>query len=199
VQSISNTPFTNNTIIPEDLSEYVVDGIVPGYEDIRLSEYINSIAKYVDGSWLLYYPPTETYIKVADEFDSHHDEKVYSFDGNEWIDVQQFTIPISIHAKIRIARTANMSYTALVNTIKDSLIEHFTPKMGMDRPLDRSEIIQIIREVDYVTYCELVTPELNIRFNYDIKDLTQKQLLDYTPQYVGFTEDSIDIEIISSE
>jgi len=211
IQSRYETPFNNTAPAGFEGSSssggseitvganYIVNGPVPGYEDTDLTEYINYIAEYKeDGGWLLHPPDVETYIQLQDEYDTQHDKGILAYTGRDWIDVQSFTIPVEVHAKIRIASNANTSYSGLTQLIKERLIEHFTPKMGMNRPLDRSEIIKVIREIDYVTFCDLMTPEINIRFNYEIKDLTQKQLLDYTPQYVGFTEDSINIEILSS-
>jgi len=180
-------------------TKFIVNGPVPGYEDIDLTTYINHIAELkADGGWLIHVPENEDYIRVEDEYDSQHDQKIYAFSGARWVDVQIFTIPIDISAKIRVSSNANVSYSGLVQEIKELLIEKFTPKMGMNRPLDRSEIIKVIRDVDYVTFCDLLTPEINIRFDYDIEDLSQKQLLDYTPQYVGFSEGSIDIEILGT-
>jgi len=200
VNSLKETPFSSIMVDPPEPGTYfIVNGVVPGYESYNISSYINYIAEYNENhEWVLHKPEFETYIKVMDEFDTQHDESIYAYDGTNWINVQKFTIPLKIHAKIRISNNSAISDQGLINNVKEKLIEIFDRKMGMNQPIDRSEIIQTIRSVEFVNYCELVEPEINIRFRYDIKDLTQKQLLDYTPQYVGFIQDSIDIDIIST-
>jgi hypothetical protein len=91
--------------------------------------------------------------------------------------------------------------------VKEDLVNHFSPYMGVHKNLDRSEIVTVVRQVPGVIFCEVRKPEVDIRFEYDIKDLTQAQIIDYTPQYVGFVsnnrnysadvqDDGIQIEIV---
>jgi len=199
------TPFANtspegfNSSSSPDIetgSMYIVNGPVPGYEDYDLTSYINYIAvKRSDGGWRLIQPARDTYVRVLDEYDIEHDNNVLAFDGKDWIDVQKFTIPLEIRARIRVSPDASTSYQAIITKIKETLIEYFTPKFGMNQNLDRSEITSVIRSVQFVTYCDLLSPEIDIRFNYELSDLSQKQLLNYTPQYVGFIENSISIDV----
>ena len=37
---------------------------------------------------------------------------------------------------------------------------------------------------------------LSGQFNYDLKHFTQQELLDYTPEYIYFTEDNIIIRLL---
>lgn len=178
--------------------KYIVNETIPGY-DGDVKDYINYIAEYTElGNWRLIQPIRDMYVLIEDEFDSMEDKKVLAFTGKEWIDVQKFGIPITIKARIRIASNANASTDAIMNNVKDALLNYFLPKFAMNMNLDRSEITSIIRAVDWVEYCDLIEPEIDIRFNYELIDLSQKQLLDYTPQYVGFVEDSIQIEVVQS-
>jgi hypothetical protein len=101
-----------------------------------------------------------------------------------------------------------MSSATLKSNVRYALVDHFSPYMGIHKQLDRSEIVTVVRQVPGVIYCEVRKPSVDLRFDYDIKDLTQVQLLDYTPQYIGFIsgknmyssgpqDDGIQIEIVS--
>jgi hypothetical protein len=183
---------------------FIVNGNVPGYENSQSSLTINYIAQLYSGIgpnntdiWYLTKPTRGMYIKVIDELDSYGDSKIIVFDGTNWIDAQNFKIPIEIELSIETDPTVTISQSTLKQNITDTLIEHFSPYMGVQKELDRSEILQVVKGVKGVKYAEVISPAIDIRFNYDIsKDLTQAQLLNYTPQYCGFTSDSISIEII---
>ena len=177
-------------------SKYIINAIDPT-STINLPEYINCIAERTAiGTWSIITPTRDTYAKINDEFDSLDDNIILAYTDKEWIDVQKFNIPIEIYAKVRVDSKAKASNEAIIQQIKMALLEHFIPLFGMDKTLDRSEIISTIRSVSDVVFCDLITPEIDIRYNYDINKLTQKQLLNYTPQYVGFTEDSVEIDIL---
>lgn len=181
------------------ITRFIVNSVVPGYETNQLSSYINYIAEYFPGSpgiWHLIPPSRGMYVKVLDELDSGGEKTILAYTGNEWKDVQSFQIPLIISAKVEINSKSTMSSEKIIENIKTNLIDYFTPKMGIQKNLDRSEILTIIRNTTSVNYAELIEPEIDIRFNYDIKDLTQEQLIDYTPQYVGFNEQTIKIEVI---
>jgi hypothetical protein len=185
---------------------YIVNGDVPGYESMQASSYINSVAQLysgigVDNSniWYLTKPVRGTYAKIMDELDSVGDPKVVVFTGSDWIDVQSFSIPLNIKLSVVQDSAITLSQNTIKQNIKDALIQGFSPYMGTQKELDRSQILQVVRSVAGVKYCEIISPEINIQFKYDIsKDLTQTQLRNYVPQYVGFNEDSIDINITTS-
>jgi len=190
---------------------YIVNGTISNYEAAgkSFSSYVNYIAEYYeDAGWHLTKPKRGTYVLVEDELDFNGDQKVLVFDGDNWISVtENFKIPMTIDLKIEMDKDSTMSGDALKTLIKQQLIEHFSPFMGIHKNLDRSEIVTVVRQVPGVIYCEVRKPEIDIKFEYDIKDLTQEQLIDYTPQYVGFTannrnysseiqDDGIQIEIV---
>jgi len=191
-------------------SKYIVNGPVPNYEMAgkNLSSYINYIATYYENAgWYLTKPKRETYVRIEDELDSSGDQKIIVYDGHKWKDVQSFKIPLLIDLKIEIDPNTTTNGDELKHIIKDELIDHFSPYMGVHKNLDRSEIVTVVRQIPGVQYCEVRKPEVDIKFNYDIQDLTQKELLDYTPQYIGMVamdrnhasdvqDDGIQIEIV---
>jgi hypothetical protein len=178
-------------------TKYIINVIDPNDLVINKSEYIGWIAERTElASWRLIEPYRDLYIKILDEYDDSGDNLVLAHTGKTWIDVQDFNIPLEIYAKIRANNSVSISNEGLISNVKTDLMEYFISKFGMDKTMDRSEITKVIREVDGVEYCDLIKPEIDIRYNFSLKDLTQKQLIDYTPQYVGFTENSIRIDII---
>jgi hypothetical protein len=222
VRSRFNTPFDQRkptTIIfkPEDLynplddiylsevSMFIINGpandtINPEFAPFNttpLPQYLNYIAKrFPEGSWHFIPPKRGQYVQVVDELDLNGREKILVYTGSEWKDVQEYQIPLQIYARIEIAKNSTTSSEKLIESVQTALISYFTPKMGIQKTLDRSEIIGVIRDVKDVVYCDLIEPETDIKYTYDIKDLTQEELIDYTPQYTGFNEQTIKIEVI---
>ena len=120
------------------------------------------------------------------------------------MDVQDFQIPLKLKLKVEMDPSAGISGNKLKDTIKETLVNTFSPYMGVQKSFDRSEILTVVRDIAGVQYAELLSPEIDINFKYAVssneqgffgKELTQEQLVDYTPQYVGFTEDTIEIDI----
>lgn len=150
-------------------------------------------ASAYNGVWYLRRPERGEYVKVLDELDVDGYPKLYFYDGNTWVDSESFKIPLTIKLKVEVDPRVTATSSQIADNIKYELIYHFNPLMGIQRPIDRSEIISVVRGVAGVRYCELLDPAIDIRFKYNIKDLMQKQLIDYTPQYIGFTEDNIEV------
>ena len=198
--SSSTAPSTS-----KDVERYIVNGEVPGYkEHYELSSYIDNIAELYKGAgqngediWYLIKPRRGMYVRVKDELDDFDDKKVVVFDGDVWKDAQDFQIPVQIKLQVEMDPVVTISDSELKTNIKTALINYFSPLMGTQQNLDRSEISGVVRGVPGVKYCEVLSPEVDIHFRYLLKDLTQKQLIDYTPQYIGFIEDSIEINILT--
>ncbi len=60
----------------------------------------------------------------------------------------------------------------------------------------RSEIIDVVQNIDGISHCSLRQPETSIFFNFKLKELTEDQLLAYGPEYIYFTEDSITVRVV---
>lgn len=220
IESRYHTPFATenppNIIFGEDIPDlpsssssgggvlpvirYIVNGQVPGYESKQLSSYIDHIAEWFggigdSGVWYLVPPRRGMYVRIKDELDSNGDLKVVVYDGDHWKDVQEYEIPLKIRARIDIDPRVTSTSDKIITDIKANLMNHFLQSMGIQKKMDRSEITAVIRETPGVIFCDLLEPEIDIRFDYELHDLTQLQLLDYTPQYVGFNEDTIELLI----
>ena len=174
---------------------YIVNGVIPE-EKRPLAEYIGWIAlrvptRIAEGQYTwtynLYEPSIGTYVRVKDELDDEGYYKTLVWTGKEWKDVLDYNIPLDIKLKVEVDDTVvSKTDEAISEEIIDTLTQYFSSKMGLQVNLDRSEIVRVCRSVEGVVYAELLEPAVDIRFNYDMKDLSQKQLLDFTPEYVGF-------------
>ena len=68
---------------------------------------------------------------------------------------------------------------------------------GQNIQLYRSEIIDVVQETSGVVHCRLVNPKSSIFFNFDVDNLTETELLEYGPEYVYFTEDTITVRVLA--
>lgn len=166
--------------------------IVNGNEDIGIDNLIEKrhyFAKVSYSKTLLFSEPLiDQIIYVKDE------NKKYIFTGKKWTE-PKFNIPLDVEAIIQKERSASISNEALIEKVKNQILEDFPH--GFDKDIDRSKLIRTIRSVDGVIYCELKKPEINLKFNYSTRDLSMKELFNYTPQIVAITYDSINIRVRS--
>ena len=118
----------------------------------------------------------------------------YIFGSGGWI-LPNYLIPLEISLDVFQTKEYTGSITLLANTIRETLVAAFEDRFGIEVNLYQSEIIDVVQEIDGVDHCRLLEPGSNIFFNFDLIELTQDQLLEYGPEYIYFTEDSIEIKI----
>lgn len=119
----------------------------------------------------------------------------YIYTGTEWI-IPIYTIPISIEIEVFKSEIFFGSDGELINAIKSALISNFSDRFGINIELYRSEIISVIQSVTGVDHCNLKSPKSDIFLNFVLEDLSQEELLIYSPEYVSFSEDNISILVI---
>jgi len=118
----------------------------------------------------------------------------YLYCESGWV-VPSYNIPLDISVDVFKTSTYTGSLTELTDAVRSALVEAFTDRFGINISLYRSELIDVIQEVEGVEHCRLIQPESSIFFDFDINDFTQEQLLSYGPEYVYFTEDTISVRI----
>ena len=153
----------------------------------------DNIAECTDATnitWVFITPNTDDMILVENEGFKY----IYSASG--WV-IPSYNIPLLINLDIFKEDTYSDSLSELADSIRETLVTDFTDRFGINQPLYRSEIIETVQNVTGVEHCRLITPESNIFFDFNIDNFTQQQLLEYGPEYVYFTEDSITIRIFS--
>lgn len=198
--AIENPSYSEPTSIQDEVY-YIANGKIDGNND-PLNEYIGYIVRrdvtilYNDDTlesgtpeytYQLIEPTVGMVVKIKDELDSEGDMQTCIWNGRIWKTVDQYTIPLKIKIKVEVDETVTgKSDKAIQESVINTLSQYFQNKMGLQKNLDRSDIVRVCRSVDGVIYAELLEPEFDIRFDYEVGDLEQKELLDFTPQYVGF-------------
>ena len=134
---------------------------------------------------------------VADSIvyvESKGENYIYSERG--WIPLPAYAMPLEIEIEVFRSTTFSGTVTALINTIRETLYTSFEDRFGTNAEIYRSEIIDVVQNIDGISHCRLRKPETSIFFNFQLTDLTQDQLLSYGPEYVFFTEDSITVRVV---
>lgn len=175
---------------PEEGDRYIVNGT----ESLEWANHKNKIAQYRStGSWTFTSPSTGNFVYIVDE------GLKYYWIGYEWF-LPRFNIPLQLDARITKDSSYPISSSSLIENIRSELLNEFSTSFGLDVNIDRSRIIRTIRSVNGVLYVDLIKPKCDIRFKYEIpNELTQDELLDYTPCLICFTSDSISITIRDDE
>jgi len=120
----------------------------------------------------------------------------YIYSERGWIPLPEYNMPLEIEIEVFRAATFSGTVTSLINTIRETLYNAFKDRFGTNAEIYRSEIIDVVQNIDGISHCRLRKPETSIFFNFQLTDLTQEQLLSYGPEYVYFTEDSITVRVI---
>lgn len=147
---------------------------------------------YTDGTstnWVYFTPNTDDMVYVTDKASK------YIYGAGGWV-LPNYNIPLEIQLDVFQTDEYTGSISTLANTIRTTLVAAFEDRFGIEIELYRSEIIDVVQDIDGVDHCRLLKPVSNIFFNFDLINLTQDELLEYGPEYVYFTEDSITLKIL---
>ena len=153
----------------------------------------NEIATYLfDGTtevWVFTEPSTEQMIYVQNQ------DLKYIYGDFGWI-VPSYNIPLNISLDVFVLDNYTGSISNLIQSIKEELLDSFSTRFGINTNIYRSEIIDVVQSVEGVKHCRLLRPESSIFFNFNIDNFSQEELLQYSPEYVYFTEDTITVRIV---
>ena len=173
--------------IAADGQRYIVANGVGEWEnhstDIAISQYDGTTL-----TWIFVEPKTDQMLYIISE------DIKYIYNGTSW-NIPIYDIPLQISMDVFKADTYTGTLGNLTQAIREELIASFTDRFGINVNIYRSEIIDIIQSIEGVDHCHLITPESSVFLNFDIDNFTQQQLLEYSPEYFYFTEDSIAIRV----
>jgi hypothetical protein len=108
-----------------------------------------------------------------------------------------YDIPLQIEVEVFKVNDSSIGETSLIADIKSAIIEYYQDSFGPKIIIRRSKIIDLIHNVDGVSHCRLIKPSSGVFFDYDINEFSQEELLEYTPEWIYFTEDDITIRIFT--
>ena len=168
--------------------------IISGNEGGAWTSHKNEIALCTDTSatvWSYIIPRMNDILFVT----AKNTKYIYS-DNNGWI-VPNYDIPLTIELEVVKSQFAGLD-TQIAYDIRQALLTAYADVFGSNANIYRSNIIDVVEGVEGVRNCKLIQPYSDIFFDsIKIDDLDQDDLLEYTPEYVYFTSDSIIIRILS--
>jgi len=182
VISIRSIPPVSGTVG----DRYIVSngvGLWQGYDD-----YITTLSDSTAGTWVFSLPKTEQMVYVTNE------EKKYIYCESGWV-LPEYEIPLEIEIDVFKSDTYTGSTGDLTLEVREAIMTAFTSRFGINVNIYRSEIIDVVQDVEGVEHCRLIKPESSIFFNFDINEFTQEELLSYGPEYVFWTTDQITVRI----
>jgi hypothetical protein len=122
---------------------------------------------------------------------------IYIYNGNNFV-IPEFTIPFKIKIVVFTDDSIATSESALRQRIVDILIDKLSPKFGYNKDIYISEIVKYVQSVSGVKSCKVLNPKHDIFINFDPeKDLTQSELIRFTPELIYFGSNNIEIDIKS--
>ena len=144
-----------------------------------------------EANWVYTIPNTDDIVYVENK------GYKYVYGAGGWV-LPDYEIPLELKLDVFQTKEYTGSISTLATTVRETLVEAFADRFGIEVNLYRSEIIDVVQEIDGVDHCRLINPGSNIFFNFDLTELTQDELLEYAPEYIFFTEDSIEIKIFKT-
>ncbi len=161
--------------------------------DGRDNQYQDNIIRCQDSTTtpFIYQTPTVNTILYVTNLGKNY---IYSEGG--WISLPVYSIPLKIEIEVFRDLTFSGTLSGLQNTVRETIIAAFIDRFGTGIEIYRSEIIDVVQEIDGISHCRLRKPETSIFFNFDLEKLTEQQLLEYGPEYIYFTENSITVKVV---
>jgi hypothetical protein len=120
----------------------------------------------------------------------------YIYSDGGWIPLPLYEIPLEIEIEVFRDLTYSGTLASLQETVRTTIIAAFNDRFGTAAEIYRSEIIDVVQGIDGISHCRLRKPATSIFFNFQLKELTEDQLLEYGPEYVYFDEDSITVRVV---
>jgi len=105
----------------------------------------------------------------------------------------KFKIPVEIEIIVWIENNINEDVESFTKSIKDHLVEQYYESFGYNTTIFISNIIKRVCEIDGVKNCRVKKPLHDIFFDFDYKELTEKELVELTPEMIYFTTNNIRI------
>ena len=105
-------------------------------------------------------------------------------------------MPLDMNLEVFLEKGFIQSTQEAINQVKFKLLTDFSSRFGPNVTLYRSEIIRSVQELEFVNHCNLKKPESNIFFEFSEENMTQTQLLEFSPDYIYFEENSINVTVL---
>ena len=167
---------------------YILDPYATPYSEVQ-----DNIIRCTDSTAMTFVyekPVSDSIVYITDRAAKY----IYSVRG--WIPLPLYEIPLEIEIEIFRESTFSGTLASLQDTIKTTIINAFSDRFGTGAEIYRSEIIEVVQDIDGISHCSLRKPETSIFFNFELNELTETELLEYGPEYVYFNEDNITVRMV---
>lgn len=156
-------------------------------------DHIDNVIRCIDstGPIFTYEAPIADSIVYVENLDAKY---IYSERG--WIPLPIYNVPLIIEIEVFRESTYSGTLTTIIQDVREALYEGFKDRFGTNAEIYRSELIDVVQDVDGVDHCRLRKPETSIFFNFELIDLTEEELLRYGPEYIFFREENITVKVI---
>lgn len=142
---------------------------------------------------------TWTYIEPVDNDLVYVTNKGYKYIYTEYgWKKPVYDIPLKITLEVFKVNDSAVSETNLIDDIKTTLVDYYSDSFGPKIEIRRSKIIDLVHNMDGVSYCRLIEPASGIFFDFDIDEFDQQELLEYTPEWIYFTADDITVRLYTA-
>lgn len=111
----------------------------------------------------------------------------------------EYEIPLKIVIEVFKVNDSSIDEAILISEIKSTIIDYYEDLFGSKIDIRRSKIIDLVHNIDGVSHCRLIKPQSGIFFNFDIDEFNQQELMEYSPEWIYFTEDDITVRIFTLE
>ncbi len=167
---------------------YILDPYATPYSEVQ-----DNIIRCTDSTAMtfVYEKPVADSIVYITDRDAKY---IYSIRG--WIPLPLYEIPLEIEIEVFRESTFSGTLASLQDTIKTTIINAFSDRFGTGAQIYRSEIIEVVQDIDGISHCSLRKPETSIFFNFELNELTETELLEYGPEYVYFNADNITVRMV---
>jgi len=122
------------------------------------------------------------------------DNKKYIYSESGWV-IPEYNIPLVVEVDVFKSSSYSGSLGDLTSAVRTAIYNEFSSRFGININVFRSEIIDVVQEVDGVERCRVVQPESSIFFDYGIDTFTQTQLLEFCPEYIYFALENISVRV----
>jgi len=178
--------------IPQTNERFIVNNDIQEWKN-EISGYIAICSKGQTAT-----EPAE-WIYVKPEMDdmiyARNTNKKYVYTGHVWVE-PLFEIPLLIEADVRMQDNYSIDKQAFINEIKENILTEYKDRMICQSYLNRSELVSTIQTTEGVDHCRLIKPIANIFYNFILEELTDEELLHYTPEMLYFTKDNISLRLV---
>ena len=180
-------------VLTEPLSCAVGDRYIFDPYTTPYSEVQDNIIRCTDSTSMtfVYEKPVADSIVYITDRDAKY---IHSVRG--WIPLPLYEIPLEIEVEVFRESTFSGTLALLQDTIKTTIINAFSDRFGTGAQIYRSEIIEVVQDIDGISHCSLRKPETSIFFNFKLNELTETELLEYGPEYVYFNKDNITVRMV---